>query len=310
MMPANLGHGATREETAVRSWVERLGFAPGTRVAVIHVDDIGLCRAANAGALDALGGAATCGSVMVPAPGFDEIARTARARPELDLGVHLTLNAEWEGVRWSPLSPGAGLRDPDGCFWREPAQTAAHASESEVRAELRAQLERALAAGIDVTHLDAHMGTALDPRFARVYFELAFEFRLPAFVPDLEGLELSPRQSRAAPLYRELLDAARRRGFPVFDGFEGSSLHFAPGSGLAHNRARLARLGPGLSYLITHCARGDDELRAIAADWRLREEERRIYSDGSMQLALEQAGIRSIGMRPLRELLRAGEASA
>jgi hypothetical protein len=279
-------------------------------VAVIHVDDIGLCRAANAGALDALAGAATCGSVMVPAPGFEEIARIARARPELDLGVHLTLNAEWEGVRWSPLSTGPGLRDPEGRFWRELAQTVAHASEAEVRAELRAQLERALAAGIDVTHLDAHMGTALDPRFVRAYFELAFEFRLPAFVPDLAGLELSPRQAGATPLYRDLIETARARGFPVFDGFDGRSLHFAPGTCLAHNRARLARLGPGLSYVILHCARGDDELRAIAADWQLREEERRICSDGSLRQELGQAGIRSIGMRPLRELLRANETSA
>jgi len=277
-------------------------------VAVIHVDDIGLCSAANAGALDALAGAATCGSIMVPAPGFAEISRIARARPDLDLGVHLTLNAEWEALRWAPLSAGtAGLRDPDGLLWRAPEQTVAHASEDEVRSELRAQLECALAAGIDVTHLDAHMGTALDPRFVRAYFQLAFEFRLPAFIPELECLELSPRQARSAALYRELIEAARGRGFPVFDHFEGASLRFAPGQGLEHNRARLERLGPGLSYLITHCARGDDELRALASDWRLREEERRIYSDGSMQRALDEAGVRTLGMRALRELMRASE---
>jgi hypothetical protein len=290
------------------TWIERLGFAPGMRVAVVHVDDIGMCRAANAGALDALGGAATCGSVMVPAPGFEEIARIARERPELDLGVHLTLNAEWEQMRWAPLSAAPSLRDADGMFWRVPEETVRHASLDEVRLELRAQLERALESGIDVTHLDAHCGTALDPRFARAYFELAFEFHLPAFIPALEGLELSPRQSEAAPLYRELLESARRRGFPVFDHFEGASLHFEPGGGLEHNRGRLARLGPGLSYLITHCARGDPELRAAVRDWRLREEERRIYSDGSMRREFERAGIATIGMRPLRELMR-GDAS-
>jgi predicted glycoside hydrolase/deacetylase ChbG (UPF0249 family) len=288
----------------VTTWPERLGFPPGSRVAVIHVDDIGLCRAANAGALDALAGGATCGSVMVPAPGFEEIARLARARPELDLGVHLTLNAEWEAARWSPLSAAAGLRDPAGQMWREPAQTVAHASESEVRAELRAQLEHALAAGIDVTHLDAHMGTALDPRFARAYVELALEFRLPAFIPEPAGLALTARQSAALPLYRELIDAVRARGAPVFDQLEGDSLSFAPGDGLAHNLARLARLRPGLCWWITHCARGDDELRALARDWRQREEERRIWSDGSMGRALAQAGVRTLGMRPLRDLLR------
>jgi predicted glycoside hydrolase/deacetylase ChbG (UPF0249 family) len=288
------------------TWLERLGSGPGARVAVIHIDDVGMCAAANAGALDALAGAATCASVMVPAPGFAEIAALARARPELDLGVHLTLNSEWDALRWAPLSPSAGsLRDPDGMLWRTPEQTVEHASETEVRAELRAQLERALDAGIDVTHLDAHMGTALDPRFARAYLELAFEFRLPAFVPDIGAVELSPRQARAAPLYLELLAEVRARGYLVFDHFEGASLRFEPGCGLAHNRARVARLGPGLSYLITHCARGDAELRGFARDWQLREEERRIYSDGSMREVLAQAGVRTLGMRALREQLRA-----
>jgi hypothetical protein len=292
--------------SAETAWLEALGFAPDARVAVIHVDDVGLCAAANAGALDALAGAATCGSVMVPAPGFDEIAALARARPELDLGVHLTLNAEWERLRWPPLCAGAsGLRDPEGMLWRTPEQTVGSASEAEVRAELRAQLVRALDAGIDVTHLDAHMGTALDPSFARAYVDLAFEFRLPAFVPDLAGLELSPRQAKAVPFYRELIARVRARGFPVFDHFDGASLRFAPGNAFAHNLERIARLGPGLSYLITHCARGDAELRGFARDWQLREEERRIYSDGSMARALESAGICPLGMRPLRDRLRA-----
>jgi len=189
-------------------------------------------------------------------------------------------------------------------MWREPSQTVAHASEAEVRSELRAQLECALDAGIDVTHLDAHMGTALDPRFARAYFELAFEFRLPALIPEPAGLALTPRQSSALPLYRELIDEARARGLPLFDWLEGDSLSFAPGSGLAHNLARLARLRPGLCWWITHCARGDGELRALARDWQQREEERRIWSDGSMARALAQAGVHTLGMRPLRDLLR------
>jgi predicted glycoside hydrolase/deacetylase ChbG (UPF0249 family) len=180
----------------------------------------------------------------------------------------------------------------------------AHAGPEEVARELRAQLERALEAGIDVTHLDAHMGTALDPRFARAYVELAAEFRIPAFIPRLEGVELSARQASAAQFYRELLADARGLGLPIFDGFEGASLRFVPGRGLEHNRARIARLGPGLSYLITHCARGDEELRALTGDWELREEERRIYSDGSMGRALAEAGVHTIGMRPLRALMR------
>ena len=103
--------------------------------------------------------------------------------------------------------------------------------------------------------------------------------------------------------FERRIDAAEAAGFPVFDHFEADSLSFAPGTGLAHNTARIDRLGPGLAYLITHCAEGGPELESITRDWRQRDEERRIYSDGSMARELERRGIRTSGMRPLRENL-------
>lgn len=288
------------------SVIEQLGFAAGERVAVIHVDDLGMSGAANAGGLEALAGAATCGSIMVPCPGFDEIAATARERPELDLGVHLTLNAEYEGYRWPPVSPDvAGLVSPDGGMWRTTEETVAHATPEEVSRELRAQIDRALGAGIDVTHLDSHMGTVIDPKFVDVYVELARDYRLPLFIPRigravLERVGSSERVQR----YVKIVEDVEAAGFPVFDSFCADSLSFAPGTGLAHNRARLERLEPGISYVITHCAAGSEELQGITADWRQRDEERSIYSDGTMARELEELGVLTVGMRPLRELVR------
>ncbi|MGH7291346.1 MAG: ChbG/HpnK family deacetylase, partial [Myxococcota bacterium] len=165
------------------SLLTELGYTPEERVVVVHVDDLGMSRAANAGGVRALEATATCGSVMAPCPGFDEMAGIARERPELDLGVHLTLNCEYEGHRWGPVrSDVPSLVAPDGGMWRTTRETIEHALVEEVDRELRAQIHRALDAGIDVTHIDSHMGTVFDLKFVDVYFRLAAEFKLPAFI--------------------------------------------------------------------------------------------------------------------------------
>ncbi len=283
-----------------------LGYATDDRVVVVHVDDIGMSRSANAGALEAMAATATCGSVMVPCPAFEEIAAVARERDDLDLGVHLTLNAEYETYRWGPVSEHAsGLVSPDGGMWRTSAESVAHADESDVENELRAQIERALEAGIDVTHIDSHMGTVFDLKFIEVYVRLAREYRLPAFIPRpsqsvIEARGLSGNLKR----FLDLIEDAESDGWPIFDTFNADSLEFEPGAGLEHNTARVRGFGPGLAYLITHCAEGGDELESITHDWRQRDEEHRIYSDGSMERVLQEEGIHAIGMRPLRDLLR------
>jgi predicted glycoside hydrolase/deacetylase ChbG (UPF0249 family) len=286
--------------------LERLGFSSDDRLIVVHVDDIGMSAAANRGALDALDGLATCGSIMVPCPAFGEIAAIARERPDLDLGVHLTLNAEYASYRWGPLRDDVpGLRCADGGMWRTTAETVEHASVEEVERELRAQIDRAVETGIDVTHLDSHMGTVMHPKFAAVYARLGRDYRLPIFLPRIDASILeSAGVSHGIALYVQLIDDMEADGFPVFDHFCADSLRFEPGTGLAHNTKRLERLGPGLSYLITHAAQGGDELAAITADWRARDEERRIYSDGSMARVLDTRGVRTIGMRHLRDLIR------
>jgi len=286
--------------------LRRLGFEERARVVVVHVDDMGLCAAANEGALFALAGSATSGSIMVPWPGFDDLCERIQDLPGLDLGVHLTLNGEQSKSRWQPIRDDVpSLLSPGGGMWPTKSETVAHAKVEEVEAELRAQIDKALASGIDVTHLDTHMGTIFDLKFIEVYLRLALDYRLPVFLPRIRR-ELLPAHGLPDEFERYLELAARveAEGLPIFDHFDSNSLHFEPGKGLEHNRARVAKLGPGLSYLITHCARGNEQLRALTEDWRQRDEECRIYSDGSMEAFLREEGFERIGMRALRTLLR------
>ena len=112
-------------------------------------------------------GVVSSGSVMAPCPWFPETLEMAAADPSLDLGVHLTLNAEKRPVKWRPLTNpprSAGLTDENGYFWPNPASVRRNAAPEAVEAELRAQIDAALAGGIDVTHLDAHCGAAMCAR--------------------------------------------------------------------------------------------------------------------------------------------------
>lgn len=291
------------------SLAERLGFAAGDRIAVVHADDIGMCHSANEGAFAAMDeGAVTCGSVMVPCPWFGEAAERAREHPgRYDLGVHLTLNSEWTHYRWGPVAGRRAvpsLLDEHGYLPRTSIEVAKRAKPAEVELELRAQIEMALAAGIDVTHLDAHMGTAFFPPFVEVYAKLSQEFRIPALAvtPDAKALARAGLAG-AEPMIRRVVELLGGAGMPVLDAIDANSLGFAPGAGEGHATGRIAALGPGVTYFILHPARDGEELRAIAPDHHARSFEQRFYGSDRGRAALAAAGVRTVGMRALRDLV-------
>ena len=181
--------------------------------------------------------------------------------------------------------------------------------DEEVALELRVQVERALEAGIDVTHLDSHMGTVLFPPFVHIYQELAERFRVPVLVarPDEATLEAAGLAGAKA-IFDDLATRFEAAGFPVLTGLDLNSLAFAEGEGAAHNGRRLDRLPRGVSYLICHPAQGGDELRAITPESaHQRDFERRYYGGEEGRQALAERGIRTVGMRALRDLLRGEE---
>ena len=293
-----------------RSLLARLGFAASDRVAIVHADDIGMCHAANVGAFDALAnGVVSCGSIMVPCPWFREAADRARANPQLDLGVHLTLNSEWPHYRWAPVAGRdrvASLLDAQGYLPRTQLEVLRSATPEHVEIELRAQIETALLAGIEVTHVDSHMGTVLLDPFVGVYAKLAREYRLPAFaaLPDPAALKRSGLASFEAVL-RKGAEAIRAAGLPILDGVELASLDFEPGGGERHTTARLERIGAGIHYFIIHPASESDELRAISPDAHARIFEHEFYGSQAGRDRFAKEGIRTVGMRALRDLVRA-----
>src|SRR5947209_16044229 len=162
---------------------ERLGHPPDARLLIVNCDDLGSSHAANVGVYEALReGVASSATLMVPCPWAREAA--ARYRGE-DVGVHLTLNAEHDLLRWGPITYCPSLLDGDGGFPRTVEDLWDHADTEEVRRECRAQIERAIYWGFDVSHLSCHLGAAESrPEFFDVALEMAVDFGLPLRLPD------------------------------------------------------------------------------------------------------------------------------
>ena len=124
---------------------------------------------------------------MVPCPWFPEIAAYARDHPDFDLGLHLTLTSEWRHYRWGPVLPAGQvptLLDSLGFLSAAEAEAARHMDPREAEAEIRAQVERALAFGVQPTHLDSHMGTLFQtPALFEAYLRVGRDYQIPVFVP-------------------------------------------------------------------------------------------------------------------------------
>src|SRR5262245_22141367 len=184
-----------------------------------------MCHGANRAYLElARAGAVTSGSVMVPCPWFPEIAEAAATDRNLDLGVHLTLTAEWAHYRWRPIStssPASGLLDDDGYFPRNCLELRRRVVPEAAAVEMRAQLDRALAAGIDVTHIDPYMGAAFAPELFDAYLQLGRDYDLPVLLP--RDLDSYLGVLKVGDLDRAPLVAAFRRvesaDLPVVDSF-------------------------------------------------------------------------------------------
>jgi predicted glycoside hydrolase/deacetylase ChbG (UPF0249 family) len=280
--------------TSDATLAERLGHPADAKVVIVSCDDLGSCHAANVGVYRALReGVATCASIMVPAPWAAHAA--AQYAPGDDIGVHLTLNAEHPAYRWGPITHAPSLLSGEGGFPREPGDLWEHADPAEVRRELRAQVERALAWGIDVTHLAPHLtAITLRPEFFDVYLDLAVEFRLPIRLPSTITAE------QAGFPFRQL---ALDEGVVFPDHFD----HDWRAGSRERVYEAIAALEPGVTEIHVQPAIDTPEVRALtdmAQGWI--DDLDLVTADPTMRRLLDEEGAVLVGYRDLRDLMRAG----
>ncbi len=270
---------------------ERLDYPTDAKLLILNCADLGFCHASSVGVYDALrDGIGTSASLIVPAPWARESASRFRGD---DVGVRLTLNAEHDLYRWGPITQAPSLLDGDGGFPRTVSDVWDHADLDEVRRECRAQVERAVLWGFDISHLDAHLDALLmRPEFFDIYLELAVDFALPLRVL---GAEAEPNV-----------------GFPVRRLAADEGVLFADRFATLPPRGTrqafldlIAGLEPGLTEVTLHPAVDTPELRAIADDWEARVADHvLLVADRGLNQVIAEAGVTLIGYRPLREAMR------
>jgi chitin disaccharide deacetylase len=240
---------------------ELLGVGADARLLIVNCDDLGMYRAVNLGIIEAItAGVATTCSLMTPCPGASHAIELLRRHPRIPFGIHLTVVCDLPGHRWGPLAEKErvpSLLDGDGELFGISGldELMAQARLDELELEFRTQIETALRAKLEPTHLDWHC--FLDGGRDDV-------FELGVALAREYGLAL--RAAGRGAQQRLKTDGLPANDHPLLDSF---SLDI---DGKSSRYAELLRiLPPGLSQWAVHPALADDEAKRLDPDgWRVR----------------------------------------
>jgi predicted glycoside hydrolase/deacetylase ChbG (UPF0249 family) len=290
-------------------YLKKLGLSDNDRAVIIHTDDIGMCQASVQAFRDLWAfGSISSGAVMVPCPWFPAVAQMCRENPSMDMGVHAVLNSEWEAYRWAPISggeAGSGLMDEAGYFHQSREAVYENAIPEAVAVEVNAQVDKALAAGIDVTHIDSHMGTIINPKFVENYLQAGASRLIPNMLPraSAKGFDVMGIDEQALALYTPILEHIEAQGIPMLDGLFELPLT------KQHDRMELVKrwlgeLPTGITHFILHPSIDTPELRAITPDWAGRVADYQTFMSDEFKMFLEKENLKLIGYRQIRDAMR------
>ena len=289
-------------QTTTKTLAERMGYPRDAKLLIVHADDLGMAHSINTASIKGLEtGLVSSGSIMIPCSWLPEIAAYARTHPEADLGLHLTLTSEWSLYRWGPVLTRdrvPSLFDANGYLYPLESEAAARIDAKEAEAEIRAQIARAKALGIQPTHLDSHMGTlyqnkALFDTFLRV----ARENKLP--------IRVSKELVASTPFLPSLLTSEDL----VIDSIVSIGDNVSPEGWSKYYTDAITNLQPGVTELVVHLAYDDEEMRGVAfahpnwgSEWRQRDFQF-VTSDAFRKL-LQANNVKLITWREVGKLLR------
>jgi len=268
----------------------------------VHADDLGMAHSINMASIKGLeSGLVSSASIMIPCSWLPEIASYARTHPEADLGLHLTLTSEWSLYRWGPVLAKErvpSLLDSSGYLYPTETEAAAHIDPKEAEAEIRAQIARARALGIQPTHLDSHMGTLYQNQaLFETLFRVARDNKLL--------VRVSKEWFATAPFLRSLLSPD--------DVVINSVISIEPSvtaAGWSKFYAdAIKNLQPGITEMIVHLAYDDEEMKGVAfnhPDWgsQWRQRDFQFVTSEAFRKLLQENNVKLVTWREVSKSLQ------
>lgn len=270
--------------------LEALGRPADARLVIIVCDGLGSSNAANLAVYRALReGVATTAGLMVPCPWARDAVLHHQGE---DVGVAVTVNAEYDTYRWGPITVAPSLLDGDGGFPRTPSDLWEHADVEEVRREARSQVERAILWGFDITHVSSHLDAlASRPEFFDVLLDVAVDYDLPLVLPD-PSVDLG-FPARALAAEEGILVPDRVVAVPV------------PREARPALQAAIEDLQPGVTVMHVSPADDSPEVRAITRGWAARVGDAHLVThDWGFRAALARSRAELVGFRAVRDAQR------
>lgn len=280
-----------------RSLAEQIGYSAHDRLLIVKCDDLGSSRSANSAIERAFReGLASSATLMIPAPFARAAAEACR---DFDVGVHLTLTSEFPTYRWRSLTGAASLTDREGYLPRTTQEVWARAELADVERECRAQIERALEWGVDITHLDSHMDILqLDRHYFAVYMRMAKDYGLPV------RLRRSHFESPFSAISRGMLE---KNGILTTDHFISAPW----GEPAKPVMTRFVKSGArGVTEIMLHPVDTGEELFGYDCEHaEIRAADAECLMDPALKTLVRASDVHLIGYRPLREAMRRGLAA-
>jgi hypothetical protein len=287
--------------TQNRNLPEMMGFKADAKLLIIHADDAGLSHATNQAVEDAFKkGGISSSSILVTAPSFQEIVNFSMDNPEFDFGIHLAFTSEWHTYKWKGITPSElipSLTDSSGYLYAATNEVVENMMPGEIEAEARAQLDKAILAGLKPSHVDSHMGVLFSaPELFSLYVKIGREYKLPVFVPI--GYSDLLDSLRSLPENSECLSIRTYSASPDIDPEGWNDFYLSS----------LRSLQPGLNIFIIHLAYDTDETRSITnghdywdAAWRQRDTD--FFMQDQLQQVLAEENIKVISWKEVKQVL-------